>query len=143
MTTATAPIEPLSEWDTDDTDGFITKAAAAGFVTWNVLTHSAASGPDIARLVGPEGHRHPRPKGLDAEDLYQFLYDLITEAGEVGYTLAQIDTRGFEPKAQKLRTVDLARAVAALLRIDLVEDGATFDPDYRAKSEAAEKAAAA
>jgi hypothetical protein len=134
MATATAALEPISPWDADDpvTD-YSTRAAAAGSVAWAALTHSQTHGPDIARIVGPEGNRSELPAGADAEDVYQFLYDLIQDAAEIGYATAQVELSGFGPAygPSKVRTGDLARAVAALLRMDLIEDGQTFDPKYR------------
>lgn len=149
MTAATQKIEPMSNFDTDPIDNYSTKAALAGHVAWDVLTHSQGDGPDIARMTGPEGNRRPLPKGMDAEDMWTFVFDLVTSAGEIGYAVAQIETAGLERRwedAAKLRTVDLARAVAGLLRIDLVEDDEAFDPGWLARVNAeyeARKAAAA
>lgn len=139
-------LAPLSEWDHEPIDAYTTKAGAAGSVAWNVLTHSQGAGPDIARMVGPEGHRRPGPKGMDAEDVWQFVWELVGDAAEIGYVLAQIETSGFDRQWEgaKLRTSDAARAIAALLRIDLIEDGQTFDPEWRTKLDAqwqAERAA--
>ena len=138
MTTATAPVEPIAEWEDDPFAGHGTRASAAGAVAWNVLTHSQSDGADIARIIGPTHERTPLPVAMDAEDMWQFVFDLIQEAAWVGYTVAQIDTSGLDrPWAgAELRTSDVARAVAALLRKDVIETNDTFDPEWLTKANA-------
>ena len=139
-----AAIEPITEWDPDPITDYRRLADAAGGVAWAALTHSQGLGPDIARMIGPEGDRRPGPEGMDSEDVYQFLWDLIYAAAEIGYTVAQVETSGIDypHDGAKLDTSDLAHAVSALLRVEVVEDGARFDPGYRERINARKAAAA-
>ena len=110
---------PIEAWSDNETDGdaislYTTKAAAAGSVAWAVLTHSQGLGPDIARMIGPLSARRPLPKGMDSEDVYGFLWELVEAAAEIGYVMAQIETGGFDRQwpGARLRTSDLARAMS-------------------------------
>jgi hypothetical protein len=134
VTTAPAPITPLSEWD-DETpqQEYTTPRHAAGGVAWDLLTHEQGIGADIARI-----RMLALPEGAASEDMHGFLWDLITEAGEIGYIVAQIDIRGFDLPfdGAKLRTSDMARAVAALMRRQVVETDQPFQPDWPIKNDA-------
>jgi hypothetical protein len=142
-TTAQA-IVPITEWDPDPITDYTRPADAAGGVAWAALTHSQGLGPDIARMTGPEGDRAVGPEGMDSEDVYQFLWDLVGSAAEIGYAVAQIETSGIDwpHDGAKIQTSDLARAVSALLRVELVADGARFDPGYRERISIRKAAAA-
>lgn len=144
-TKAPERLEPISDWDHEPTDAWTTPGRLAGSVAWNILTHSQGAGPDITRMIGPEGNRRPLPEGFDSEDAWAFVYELIEDAGEIGYTVAQIETRGFALpwETGKLRCSDLSRAVAALLRIETVETDEAFDPEWLAKANAPATGAAA
>ena len=138
MTTATASLTPMEDWDNEPLFPYVTPARAAGAVAFTLLAHSANLGPDIVRV------RHAaEPDGLESDDMFGFLWDLIQDAAEIGYTMAQIKTDGFglPYEGAEVRTSDMARAIAALLRRDLVEDGQPFDPEYREKRDSEGKAA--
>ena len=128
MTTATARITPLEDWDTESVSAYVTPAAAAGGVAFTLLAHSAGLGPDMVRLR----HATP-PDDLESEDLFAFMFDLIEDAAAIGYTMAQIKTDGFASPydGADIKTSDMARAIAALLRTPTVEDGQAFDPEFR------------
>ena len=133
MAIETAPLTPLSERDTEDTlSEYRDDVAIAGSVVWELLVHDPVYGPDLARLA-----MIPTPKrlDLDADDVYAAMWDLITEAAELGYTMAKLDLTPFD--GAKVTSADVSRALAALLHRPTVEDGQPFDLEYRTKRDAA------
>ena len=128
---ASAPVTPMHEWD-DETMlvDYTTKAAVAGAVAWDLLTHLQGFGNDLTRI-----DKLPLPEGAESEDMTDFLYSLVTEAGEIGYRVAQIDVSGFDLPwdAGRLRTSDMARAIAGLMNRRIVETEEAFDPDWLSK----------
>jgi hypothetical protein len=128
---ASAPVTPMHEFD-DETMlvDFTTKAGIAGAVAWDLLTHLQGFGNDLTRV-----DKLPLPEGAESEDMTDFLYSLVTEAGEIGYRVAQIDVSGFDLPwdSGRLRTSDLARAIAGLMNRRIVETEEAFDPDWLAK----------
>ena len=132
MTTkARAPWDgtPFSDWaDSDQAEQYTSPKALAGWTAWHVLTHSQLLGPDMARV-----ERTQLPKGCAAGDTWEFLNDIVTAAAELGVRFAQI-APSIDPK---LTSTDVARALAALEGLAVVEDDQPFDPEYRAKRHAA------
>jgi hypothetical protein len=133
METATAPLTPMSERDTENTiSQHRDDESIAGGVAWELLVHDAAFGPNLARLVSI-----PVPDGLDLddEDIEGALFALLTEAAQIGYRMARLDLSPFDRK--QVTTSDVARALAALLHRPTVEDGQPFDLEYLNKRAAA------
>lgn len=144
MTTATkiavaAPVTPMSAWDISGIAEFTTPAAMAGSVAWDVLTHLQGSGADLARV-----HKLDLPAGCESEDMFDFLWSLVTEAGEIGYRVANINTTGFDlpHEGAGITQEDMARVLISLMRRKPVEDGEAFDPEWIEKRAARTAAAA-
>lgn len=139
MATATAErldeakIAALEPWDDEDLGNHTTPMHGVASVAWQVLMHSQEQGPDIARVK-----RMPLAPDMDAEDMHGFLFDLVERAAEIAYVASKIDRTGFELPWDRGRVTveDMGRAVAALMRIDVVDDETAFDLDYRAKRDA-------
>lgn len=133
MTTASqaAPLVP-EDWDYDNSEisQFTNDAATAGAVAWDLISHSQGLGPDLLRA-----RRSNAPEGFESEDMFGFLFDLVELAAEIGFVYGKIDKAGFAPtwEGARLTSIDLARAIAALVREPLVENGQPFDPTYRAR----------
>ena len=145
MTTATkiaaaAPVTPLGDWDDEPCaiTEFTTPAGMAGCVAWDVLTHLQGYGADMARAV-----KLPLPEGAESEDMHDFLWNLVTAAGEIGYRVANVNIAGFDLPSEKAKITeeDMARAVIALMRRKPVETEEAFDPDWIAKRDAKATAA--
>lgn len=135
MATATAVLTPMSARDTEDTlSQYRDGAAVAGGVVWDLLVHDPAFGPDMARVDALSV-----PDGLDAEDMHQLLFDLVTEAGELGHRMARFDLAQFDPET--VSTADVSRALAALLHRPTVEDDQPFDLEYLRRRADADHAA--
>lgn len=126
MATTAADITPLDEgWEDDSTFGhWASPALASGSIAFQVLVHSQEHGPDMVRVA-----RSKLPAGLESEDLFEFLYILIGDAAKIGFMVRQIHGT-FDEDLEEGR---IARAVAQLLSIDIVETDQAFDPQWRAK----------
>jgi hypothetical protein len=124
MATATEldPATPMSNWETERFDAFTSPSHAAGGVAWDILTHHLIMGPDMARTRAFDatdiGTR--LPADANSEDWYDFLWTLVWE------------TAGFarQDDGAALRLVDVAKAVAALLHFDVVDDDQPFEVGY-------------
>jgi hypothetical protein len=121
---ATAPLpEPVEDWSHDEFSEYASPNLAAGNVAWRLLTHSMDHAGDLGRVIGS-----PAPDGLESEDMIAFTYDVITAAASIGYLVAKVDVAAFEAPTHgvigKVRIADMARAVAVLARMPLVEDRA-------------------
>jgi hypothetical protein len=137
--TAPAPVTPMSAWDDAEIALFTTPASMAGCVAWDVLAHLQGHGADLARI-----HEMRLPAGCEAENMQDFLWSLVTEAGEIGYRIANIDVKGsvLPFAGAQLTQEDVARAVIALLRQRPVEDDEAFDPEWAGKRDARDAARA-
>ena len=130
-TSAIAPVTPMHAFDDEMMlVDYTTKAGIAGAAAWDLLTHLPFFGNDLTRT-----DKLPLPEGAESEDMTDFLYSLVTEAGEIGYRVAQIDVSGFDLPwdSGRLRTSDMARAIAALMNRRIVETEEPFDPDWLSK----------
>jgi hypothetical protein len=134
---ASAPVTPISEWDDVAITEFTTPAGMAGCVAWSALAHLQGYGADIARMV-----KMDLPADCASEDMWDFLYSLVTEAGAIGYRVASINAAGVD-RLPATTEEDMARAVIAFMHRKPVETEEAFDPEWLAKLEAREKAAAA
>ena len=120
MPTATAPRAP--SFDVEPIDLYRTPGDLAGTVAWEVLTHDPVYLGDFGRL------RDVELAGLEHEDAWQFLFDVVTEAGRLGYLMAKIDLAAFHLPTYpadygKVTTERVVRAIAALVGTTLAEDG--------------------
>lgn len=122
MATATAPV-PAQDWTNEDFGEFFLPAGAAGSVAWNVLTHSIDHAAGFTRAF-----EAPRPDWVDGEDMLAWTWEIVTTAASIGYWVGKIDVGAFEDRTpgrdDKVKIVDMARAVASLARMPLIEDRA-------------------
>ena len=139
MITGTAPIRPVSVREDGEEAGTLSeyrdREALAGSVVWDLLTHDPRLGADIARVLGME-----LPDGADSEDMYAFVYELVTDAAECGYRLAGISLDPFDPEIAT--ATDVSRMLSAVLHRRTIEDDQAFDPEYNVKLTAARDVAA-
>lgn len=125
MTTATAPVEitSVTGWRDLDGDGYTSGSGFAEAVAWTLLTHSARDIADLALVL-----RLPRPEGLEAEDMWSFVFELVESAATIGYLTAKIEpAAGEAPRWEEngklyLSVEAVARAVGALIGTKLIED---------------------
>jgi len=120
---ATLPEAPAQDWSNEDFGEFFLAAGAAGSVAWGVLTHSIDNAADFTRVLAS-----PPPEGLESEDMLAWTWEIVTTAASIGYWVGKIDVAAFEDRTPgrdgKVKIVDMARAVASLARMPLVEDRA-------------------
>jgi hypothetical protein len=139
MTTTNAPVEAASDWADETADEYSSLSHFAGDVAWKLLTHSRADAPDLARVM-----HLPRPDGLDAEDMQLVMWQAITGAGRIGYLAGKIDVAGFTVprwgEDGRITTEQVARAIAAMLSIPLVDDTPDRRGGLRARIVAAKEA---
>lgn len=123
--TATAPAEitPVDGWGALDGETYTSPSGFAEAVAWTVLTHSERDASDLALVL-----KLPRPKGLEAEDMWTFVFELVEQVATIGYLTAKIEpaakeTPRFGEDYKPYMSVEaVGRAVAALIGIKVIED---------------------
>ena len=136
MTTTTAAVAPYRDEDTTVAE-YVTSEGLAGGAVWDWARHDPWFGPDIAFLCGLDVK--VTAGGDDYDDLEGLLFDLVTNAAELGHRLATIGTGMYQSRAT---TADAARVLAAIMHRPTVEAGQPW-PDVKALNAAAEARAAA
>lgn len=99
MTSATLP-----DWQAEAVRDFTNAEGVAGSVAYDVLAHSRAFADEI-RLRESEDH--------EAE----WLHELIVTAAHIGYQAGRLDLEALD---EDVRIGDVARGVAALMRLDVL-----------------------
>lgn len=118
-------VVPAAPWSGDDGGTWTTPGMGAGGAAWDILTHHEGFALDMAMVL-----KMPAPADLsDARegDIHGFIWDVITEAGRIGYTYAKLEPAFAEAarwneKGEYRSEIAISRAVAAILGMPLVED---------------------